>query len=106
MCVCVWELVGVTLKHETLLTSAHLQGTQGEVPKRQRFLISYRWKLLMAAAMTCSIIVMRLQRHKQGGRTQPVMMCADHKEQLGLLDHKRLQSAPYLTEEHTHTHTH
>lgn len=48
----------------------------------------------MAAAMICSIIrVMRLWRHREGGRTVPAMMCADHKEQLELLDHKRFQSA-------------
>lgn len=34
---------------------------------------------------------------KEGGRTVPVMMCADHKEQLELLAHKRLQSASSLT---------
>lgn len=48
--------------------------------------------------MTCRIRGgTRLQRHKEGRRTVAAIMCADHKEQLELLDHKRLQSASCLT---------
>lgn len=48
--------------------------------------------------MTCRIRgETRLRRHKEGRRTVAAIMCADHKEQLELLDHKRLQSASCLT---------